>query len=193
MGIMGDSHILVSVSGFDVPSACRVREVFRSSPHRPSPLPARSFCRLGLCVLQVLKALLTPSSRCSTSARTRRWWRCSAGIEPTGRWGGLVKSRCVSGAGGCVRYVRCLCLSLTDSYMPALVPCRTSCTLPARGLRPQGLDGRLGAAGGAEIGSGVLSAGSQVAQSSAAGGRCGVPGRPDIGGPGSCFVSLCTS
>ena len=86
-----------------------------------------------------------------------------------------------------------LCLSLTDSYMPALVPCRTSCTLPARGLRPQGLDGRLGAAGGAEIGSGVLSAGSQVAQSSAAGGRCDVPGRPDIGGPGSCFVSLCTS
>jgi hypothetical protein len=82
-----------------------------------------------------------------------------------------VKSMCVSGAGGCVRYVRCLCLSLTDSYMPALVPCRTSCTLPARGLRPQGLDGRLGAAGGAEIGSGVLSAGSQVAQSSAAGGN----------------------
>ena len=47
--------------------------------------------------------------------------------------------------------------------------------------------------GGAEIGSGVLSAGSQVAPSSAAGGRCGVPGRPDIGGGGSCFVSLCTS
>ena len=81
-----------------------------------------------------------------------RWWRGTAGIEPTGRWGGLVKSRCVSGAGGCVRYVRCLCLSLTDSYMPALVPCRTSCTLPARGLRPQGLDGRLGAAGGRKSG-----------------------------------------
>ena len=63
-----------------------------------------------------------------------------------------MKSRCVSGAGGCVRYVRCLCLSLTDSYMPALVPCRTSCTLPARGLRPQGLDGRLGAAGGRKSG-----------------------------------------
>ena len=27
----------------------------------------------------------------------------------------------------------------------------------------------------------------------AAGGRCDVPGRPDIRGPGSCFVSLCTS
>ena len=147
-GIMGDSHILVSVRGFDVPSACRVRGMFRSSPHRPSPLPARSFCRLGLCVLQVLKPLLTPSSPCSTSARTRRWWRCSAGIEPTGRCGGLVKSRCVSGAGGCVRYVRCLCLSLTDSYMPALVPCRTSCTLPAIGMRPYGLDGRLRRAGG---------------------------------------------
>ena len=147
-GIMGDSHILVSVSGFDVPSACRVRGVFCTSPHRPSPLPARSFCRLGLCVLQVLKTLLTPSSRCSTSARTRRWWRYSAGIEPTGRCGGLVKSRCVSGAGGCVRYVRCLCLSLTDSYMPALVPCRTSCTLPAIGMRPYGLDGRLRRAGG---------------------------------------------
>ena len=89
---------------------------------------------------------------CSTSPRTRRWWRGTAGIEPTGRWGGLVKSRCVSGAGGCVRYVRCLCLSLTDSYMPALVPCRTSYTLPARGLRPQGLDGRLGAAGGRKSG-----------------------------------------
>ena len=151
-GIMGDSHILVSVRGFDVPSAGRVREVFRSSPHRPSPLPARSFCRLGLCVLQVLKTLLSTSSPCSTSPRTRRWWRDTAGIEPTGRWGGLVKSRCVSGAGGCVRYVRCLCLSLTDSYMPALVPCRTSCTLPARGLRPQGLDGRLGAAGGRKSG-----------------------------------------
>ena len=59
-------------------------------------MPARSFCRLGLCVLQVLKALLSTSSPCSTSPRTRRWWRCSAGIEPTGRWGGLVKSRCVS-------------------------------------------------------------------------------------------------
>ena len=158
-------------------------------------MPARSFCHLGLCVLQVLKTLMSTLSPCSTSPRTRRWWRCSAGIEPTGRWGGLVKSRCVPGAGVCVRYVRCLCLSLTDSYMPALVPCRTSCTLPARGLRPQGLDGGLGAAGGRKSGRVcyLLARRSLKAQSSAAGGRCDVPGRPDIGGPGSCFVSLCTS
>ena len=46
---------------------------------------------------------------------------------------------------------------------------------------------------GGGSGSGVLFAGPQVALSSAAGGSCDVPGRPDIGGPGSCFVSLCTS
>ena len=46
---------------------------------------------------------------------------------------------------------------------------------------------------GGGSGSGVLFAGPQVALSSAAGGSCDVPGRPDIGGAGSCFVSLCTS
>ena len=46
---------------------------------------------------------------------------------------------------------------------------------------------------GGGSGSGVLFASPQVALSSAAGGSCGVPGRPDIGGAGSCFVSLCTS
>ena len=46
---------------------------------------------------------------------------------------------------------------------------------------------------GGGSGSGVLFAGPQVALSSAAGGSCDVPGRPDIGGAGSCFVSLCAS
>ena len=63
----------------------------------------------------------------------------------------------------------------------------------SEGVATTGARWKAGGGGGAEIGSGVLSAGSQVAQSSAAGGRCDVPGRPDIGGPGSCFVSLCTS
>ena len=42
---------------------------------------------------------------------------------------------------------------------------------------------------GGGSGSGVLFASPQVALSSAAGGSCDVPGRPDIGGAGSCFVA----
>ena len=54
---------------------------------------------------------------------------------------------------GSACHVRYFLLLPTDSFMPLLVPCRTSCTLPTTGMRPQGLDGRLGAAaGGAEAG-----------------------------------------
>ena len=76
-------------------------------------------------------------------------------LQVGGLWVALVKSGSGSEAGlwvGSACHVRYFLLLPTDSFMPLLVPCRTSCTLPTTGMRPQGLDGRLGAAGGAEAG-----------------------------------------
>jgi len=155
-------------------------------------VPVRLVGRFDLCALQASKVSPGTPSPCSSTPAARQLRRRGAGIGPAGRYKGVVKSGWLSWATWCVCYVRYLCY-----YWPTDV-CLCWCPVGLRARFQRLGCGHMGWMEGWDARGGWFGAGCAsrycAARSASADMRCScdVPGRPDMGDAGTCYVSLLT-